>query len=318
MTTFFDKRGRPIVPTAGMEDQLTQISSAIEADYHGCGFHSLTRFGKSTLAEFICAFHAWIRTKYLAKQLDVRTIGGGESAIFDWFLNQIGIRSVARQGADAKLERIANTIHLQLQAADSNLFLAIFDDANLLDADAYQHIVTIDKALYSRGIRLFAVFLFQDNHTSGRTEKINRLIVPPQVRSRYLTRYHRMHGIRGPEDLYIFLQRFEDQVYMESGADVSLPRHLCPSLYENGFRLCNSSEQIWEQGRILKVAAGRLLHDEWPMKATSLIAYFLATRVICSIGFTELTNDHITQAIRFSDLAAYNGESGEVIFSDDQ
>lgn len=45
MTTF-NYKGEPIIPTRGMEDALTKIISALEVDYRGIGFHSLTRFGK--------------------------------------------------------------------------------------------------------------------------------------------------------------------------------------------------------------------------------------------------------------------------------
>lgn len=317
MTTFFDNGGRPIIPTVAMEDQLTQAASAIEAEYHGIGLHSSTRFGKSTLAAFICAYHAWQNVAYVAKHLDLRTVGSGEAAVFDWFLAQIGVRTVARQGIDQKLERIVSNVQMQLQPTGARRFMPIFDDANLLEADAFTHISTIDKALYKNGISFFGIFLFQDGHTSGKKEGINTLIVPPQIRSRYLTRYHRMHGIRGPDDLYVFLQRFEDEVEHSAGAGVSLPRHLAPSIYESKFRMCNDSARIWEEGCIQRVAARRSQFDDWPMKATSLIAYFLSTREICSPGFSGLTPEHIAEAVRFSDLALYNAESGEVVFSDD-
>ena len=81
--------------------------------------------------------------------------------------------------------------------------------------------------------------------------------------------------------------------------------------------MCNESARIWEEGCIQRVAARRSQFDDWPMKATSLIAYFLSTRVICSPGFSGLTPEHIGAAVRFSDLALYNAESGEVVFSDD-
>lgn len=113
MTVFY-KNGKPIVPSLSMEDSLTKLASAIEAEYKGMGLHSLTRFGKSTLAEYIYAYHDWIEISYVAKRADVRSIGSGESAMFDWFLTQIGVQSVARQLPDQKLNRIVNTVSLQL------------------------------------------------------------------------------------------------------------------------------------------------------------------------------------------------------------
>ncbi|KAF1709758.1 hypothetical protein CSC70_08645 [Pseudoxanthomonas kalamensis DSM 18571] len=316
MTVFY-WHGKPIVPSLSMEDSLTKLASAIEAEYKGAGLHSLTRFGKSTLAEYIYAYHDWIDIPYVAKRADVRSIGSGESAMFDWFLTQIGVQPVARQLPDQKLNRIVNTVTMQLQSASARLYLLIVDDANLIEPDAFQHFITIDNALEKSGISLFVVFLFQDNHTTSKREQINKLVVSPQIRSRFLTRYHRIFGIRGPDDIFVFIQRFEDEVEMALEAGITLPRSMAPALYDSNWRMRNASGMIWEQGCIHRAAAGHSDIDEWPMKAFSLIVYYLSTRVICEPGFTGFTTEHIDQAIRFSDLAAFDGESGAVEFSDD-
>src|SRR5690606_13974788 len=121
----------------------------------------------------------------------------------------------------------------QLQSASASRYLFIIDDANLLEPDAFQHFVTIDNALEKQGVSFFVVFLFQDNHTTDKREQINKLVVSPQVRSRFLTRYHRIHGIRGSEDVYVFIKRFEEDVEMASGAGITLPRSLAPALYDS-------------------------------------------------------------------------------------
>lgn len=315
--TIFDNFGKPIVPTLSMEDSLTKISSAMEAEYKGAGLHSLTRFGKSTLAEYICSCHDWTDIPYVAKRADVRSIGSGESAMFDWFLTQIGVAVVARQPPDQKLNRIANTVTLQLQAANAKHYIFVVDDANLLEPDAFQHFITIDNALEKMGITLFALFLFQDNHTTNRREQINKLVVSPQVRSRFLTRYHRIFGIRGPEDIFVFIQRFEDEVDMAQGTGITLPRSIAPALYDSNWRMCNASDLIWTRGCVHRAAAGHSGTNEWPLKAFSLIVYYLSTRVICEPAFTDFAQEQIDRAIQFSDLAAFDGECGAVEFSDD-
>ena len=82
------------------------------------------------------------------------------------------------------------TVTLKTHASKAKLFLFIMDDANLLEAESFQYFIDIDNALEEGGQRFFLLSLFQDNHTVGRREKINKLIVTPQVRSRFLTRYH--------------------------------------------------------------------------------------------------------------------------------
>lgn len=104
---------------------------------------------------------------------------------------------------------------------------------------------------------------------------------------------------------------------MARGAGITLPRRMAPALYDSNWRMRNASNMIWEQGCRHRAAAGHSDVDEWPLKAFSLIAYYLSTRVICGFGFTDFLVEHIDQAIRFSDLAAFDGESGAVEFSDD-
>lgn len=313
--TVFNQKGEPVVPTLSMEDALTKIASALEVDYRGIGFHSLTRFGKSTLAHFICSDAEWTDCKYVARQANLRMLGPGESAFLDWFVAQLGAQVISHQSPDRKIERIVNTVDLILRSAGGGSLFFIVDDANLLEQAAFQHFVTIDNALEKKGISLFVVFLFQDNHTSNRREEINRIIVTPQVRGRFLTRYHRLHGIRGAIDIATFLERFEDEVEISSGAGVTLPRRMAPELYDGEFRLRHYSEQIWSAGCACRAAAGHSAHDEWPLKAMRLIAYYLATKVICRSGFKEMTPHDIDMSVAFSDLAAFDGESGALTFT---
>lgn len=314
--TVFKPNGQPIVATLSMDDSLTKVAAAIEAEYSGCGLHSQSRFGKSTLGEFICGDHEWTTVKYFAKHAIVRSLGVDQNSVLDWLLAQIGVNVIARQPVDLKISRLVNTVALQLLSSGASHYLLVMDDANLIEPEAFQHLVTIDNALQKGGISLFFVFLFQDNHTTSKREGINKLVVSPQARSRFLTRYHRIFGIRGPEDIYVFLQNFEDKAEMVQGSSVTLPRHLAPALYDSDFRMCNASQLIWDQGRTLRVAANRLDNGEWPMKAMWLIAYYLSTRVICQPGFKEFSEGDAIQAIRFSDLAAYDGASGAVEFSE--
>ena len=315
MSTIFNSRGQAIVPSAGMEDALTRIASAYESEYSGIGLHSQTRFGKTTLAEYICSYHDWFSVKYVARRAVVRDIGSGENAFLDWFLSKLGVHVVARQHPELKFDRIVSTVSMQLQMAGAGCYMFIVDDANLLDPRAFQHFVSIDERLSDNGVRLFVVFLFQDYHTSGKEEKINTLVTAPQVKSRFLTRYHRVHGIRGVEDAALFLERFEDEVEMAPGAGISLPRHVAPALYETKFRMRYASEMLWEQGSRIRVAAGHSPKDEWPMKSFWLIAFHLTTRTICQVGFSDFNVEQVVQAIRFSDLAVFDGISGAVEIS---
>lgn len=114
-----------------------------------------------------------------------------------------------------------------------------------------------------------------------------------------------------------FLERFEDEVEVSPGAGVALPRSLAPELYDGKFHLRHFSEQIWNAGCSCRVAAGHSSQDEWPLKAMRLIAYYLATRVICQSGFKELTSSDIEMSVAFSDIAAFDGESVALTFTVD-
>ena len=315
--TAFKANGTPIVPTRGMESGLTNLAAAIEAEYGGMGLHSLTRFGKTTLAEYIEACHGWLDTPYVATLARLRDLKSGQGAFYDWFTARLGLQPITQQAPEQKLLRIVNTVTLKTQASKAKLFLFIMDDANLLEAESFQYFIDIDNALEEGGQRFFLLSLFQDNHTVGRREKINKLIVTPQVRSRFLTRYHALHGLRGIADLHTYHQRFEDEVETAPGSGVTLPRLMAPSLYDSGWRMCESAQLIWETGQQYRAAAGKQVDGEWPLKAFSLIANFLAQRTICKPMFSTITASDIELAVQFSDLAAYDGESGEVDFSDD-
>lgn len=314
-STTFNSYGEPIIPTAAMEDGVDQIKLSVDRRYHGVGFHSMPRFGKSTFSEYLAYNRGWADFSYVPRHALARSIGATFSLFADWFLAQIGFEALSRQTPQRKLDRIINSISTILEVEKSSRLFLIVDDANQIERDAFQHFVTIDNEMVKRGMHLFVVFLFQDNHTSNKSEAINRAFVTPQVRERYLCQFHRFHGIRDVSDLRLFIQRFEEEAEMHHGAAVSLPMSTAPHLYEGAFRLHTYSTSIWEAGVSARVAAGFPERDEWPMQPTRLIVDYLSRRVICKPGFTDLKAADIEMAVRYSGLAEYDGSTGEVKFT---
>lgn len=315
--TVFDTFDRPIVATCSMEDGLTKVSSAMEAGYKGAGLHSGTRFGKTTLANFIVSYRDWIQTKYTAKVGILGELKPGEGPFCDWLISQLGLTRFATQIVEQKYERIVNQICMQMQTANAALFMFVMDDANLLSPDTFQCWVRIDNMLEARGRQFFLLSLFQDNHTSAQREAVHELVVTPQVRSRFLNRYHRLHGIRGEDDIATYLRRYENDVEWAPGAAVSLPVKLNAALYDSGFTMAKYSDLIWKEGQAACSAGPRGQVSDWPLKPFSLIVHHLTTRALCRPGFTQLTKEDIASAVLFSDLALYDSESGKVSFTDE-
>lgn len=308
------QRPRPIISTAAMEDGLTKLASAIEAEYRGAGLHSLTRFGKSSLGVYIVDHDGWLGYAYFALYTLVPfDLKVGSGAFYEYLFSGLEIAIASRHSPQQKLVRLVNTLVTRANAVRTKLIILVLDEANRLERESFEHLVSIDNELTVRGYTLFVVSLFQDNHTSGQTEKINSLNVSPQVKARFLQRYHVMHGIRGPEDIYVFLQRLEEETEYPPKSGISFPRHLAPELYERHWRMAPISPLLWERGNLARLAAGKPSLEEWPMKPFELAVYYLVTRVIVRVGFVDFTIDDLDAAIEFSDLVAFDGFSGRVL-----
>lgn len=306
-------RPRPTIPTASMEDGLTKIASAIEAEYRGVGFHSLTRFGKSILGLYIIHNHDWIDDKYFGFYAMVpKDLKVGSAAFYEYLFNGLGLAIAPRQSPEQKLIRLINTIVTRCNAMGTKLAILVMDEANRLERESFEHLVTIDNELTARGYTLFVILLFQDNFTSGLAEKIDKLNVSPQVKARFLARYHLMHGIRGAEDIHVFLQRLEEETEYPPQSGISFSRHFASELYGRGWRMAPSALRIWELGNLARKAANKSGLEEWPMKPFELIVFYLVTRVIGRVGFLDFTNEDLDAAIEFSDLTAFDGLTGEI------
>lgn len=316
--TIFTKKGEPIVETVAMEEALTKIVLAIEKGYRGIGLHSQSRFGKTFLSRYICKNLDWCPFDCVAVEAVVRSIGSTESSFMDWTIAQLGQRPIARQSAQNRVDRVINSIEMMLNNAGVDRLLLVIDDAHLIETAALQHFATLDNELERRGKSIFVVFLFQDNHTSSKQEAINKIHVPPQIRGRFFTQFHQFHGIRSAEDLRVFLQRFEDDAEMAAGAGVALPRSLAPHLYDGAFRIAEYSDRLWDCGVQQRAAAGRAEFDEWPLQAVSVMAQFIARRIITRPGFTGMTEMDIRMAIGYSDLVEYDGACEELNFTPDR
>lgn len=307
------KLERPSIPTRAMEDGLTKISSAIEAEYRGAGFHSLTRFGKSRLGSFIVANTQWLERKYygfrVTLPVDVKV---GSGAFYEYVYGGLQAVIPSRLTPSQKLERLIALMVTRANALGTTLIIFVLDEANRLPGEEFEHLVTIDNALTLRGYTLFVVSLFQDNYTSSKREAINTLTVTPQVRARFFTRYHQMHGIRGPDDIRVFLQRLEEETEYPPGSGISYPRHVAPKAYEGNFRMANSAPLIWKCGCDALATAGKQNLPEWPMKPFELITFYIVTRILPRPGFTDLTKADIEEALDFSDLVHFDGVSGKV------
>lgn len=305
---------RPTISTTSMEDGLTKIAAAIEAEYHGAGLHSLTRFGKTRLGMYITENWEWLGRKYYAFITSVpQDPKVGSAAFYEYVFNGLRISLPSHFTPMQKLGRVVNTLITRANALGTTLIIFVLDEANRLPGQDFDHLGTIDNELALRGYTFFAVTLFQDNYTSsGRPEKINALEVTPQIRARFLTRFHPMHGIRDPDDMRVFMHRLEDETEHPPGSGISYPRHLAPELYERGFRMAPSAPMLWERGRIAVAGAGRSDLNEWPMKPFELAVFYLVTRIIVRQGFNAFTNEDIDEAIAFCDLINFNGLSGTV------
>lgn len=296
-----------------MEDGLTKLASAIESEYRGAGLHSLTRFGKSTLGLFIVHHHDWLGYKYFSfYALVPKDLKVGSGAFYEYFFNGLGIAISPRQSPEQKLIRLINTLITRCDAMGTKMVLVVMDEANRLERESWEHLVTIDNELTIRGYTLFVVSLFQDNFTSAFNETINKLSVSPQVKARFLTRYHVMHGIRGPSDIHVFMHRLEEETEFPPKSGISYPRHFAPELYERGWRIAPSSPRLWERGNLALLAAGKPAIVEWPMKPFELMIFFLVTRVIGRSGFVDFTDEDLDSAVEYSDLIAFDGFSGDI------
>lgn len=316
--TVFTKKAEPIIETVAMEEALTKIVLAIEKGYRGIGLHSQSRFGKTFLSQYICKNLDWCPFPYVAVPAIVRAIGNTESTFMDWMIAQLGQRPIARQSAQNRIDRVINAIEMMLNNASMDRLLLVVDDAHLIETAALQHFATLDNELEKRGKSIFIVFLFQDSHTSNKQEAINKLHAPPQIRGRFFTQFHQFHGIRSANDLKIFLHRFEDDAEMSPCSGVTLPRSLAPHLYDGAFRIAECSDKLWDCGVQQRAAAGRGEFDEWPLQAVSVMAQFIAKRIITRPGFTEMTEMDIKMAVGYSDLVEYDGACAELNFTPDR
>lgn len=167
-----------------------------------------------------------------------------EKRFYEQFLNDIGNTFAAKGTTFEKKERLINyLINCALEAKSKKIILFI-DEANYLEEKEYSWLMDIYNRLQLNGIHMTTLLVGTSEVLVAKQMFIKRKL--QQLVGRFMVHEHQFHGVREIKDLQICLASYDFFLKYPVDSDWTYTRYFFPEAYQNGYRLSNDAELIFD------------------------------------------------------------------------
>lgn len=200
--------------------------------------------------------------------------------------------------ADKKRQRLIWFLIEQAHKSSQNRIVFFFDDAQRLHEIQYGWLMDIYNELDRAGISLTVFLIGQEELLSQRSVFVEE--GKHQIIGRFMVQQQQFNGVKTKIDLKEVLIGYDNYSYPpESGW--TMTKYYFPNVFEQGFRLENHSEMLFDVFLQLRKEAGILGKMEIPMQYVTLtIEYILRQFGIDGADLDILNREHFEEAVENS------------------
>lgn len=203
--------------------------------------------------------------------------------------------------ASIKRERLYNFLVDKGVKSVERRIVIILDDAQRLKSQHYEWLMDIYNELYRYGIEMTVILVGQRELKQTKDSFIS--VNKAQIVGRFMVHEHEFFGLRTLEDVTSCLVGYDLEIMFPPDSGCSLTQYFFPELFENGFRLSNMAQDIYESFVDLRKEVGLYNAIEIPMQYfTRTIEYILTTYGVEGQNVPELTISQIHDAIRYTNF----------------
>jgi type II secretory pathway predicted ATPase ExeA len=233
-----------ILPTPSIDDAYNQAKQVIRHRTPGALLFGQSRFGKTYAVRYICTvlrddFPKIEALIYSCKKKKKPA----ESAFFENFLDTAGHQDPLSGTVNAKRLRLIKYLVARVKHSGLNLLVLFADEAHRLESIEYEWLHDIHSDLERFGIRMIT-FLVGHQRLINQKSAFKRA-GETSIIGRFMIDEIPFRGVRNVEDVATCLAGFDDANYPEQSG-WNYTRFFLPHAYQQGLRLEQSAEFVWE------------------------------------------------------------------------
>jgi hypothetical protein len=293
--------GRYLLSTNEINIVYDTVKRWIDTRAPGGIIYGRPRIGKTRAVKFLLT----LLPTFLGNKLPVFTINcrhysrPNENTFFQDLLRDIGHEDPFSGRASVKRQRLFNFLLFKGQQCEEKRIIFIMDEAHELEESHYGWLMDVYNELDRVNIDLTVILV-------GQKELLNRKSTfknsnKKQIIGRFMVHEHEFQAITTIEDVHACLVGYDEETEFPPGSNFSFTRYFFPKAYEEGFRLANYTNDLFQAFINVRQAARVSGNMEIPMQyLTKTIEYVLITYGVQGHDVDRLSQNIFEESIQYS------------------
>jgi Cdc6-related protein, AAA superfamily ATPase len=177
-----------------------------------------------------------------------------EGTFFQDLLKAAGHLLPDKGNPSAKRDRLIEFIAEKVQRTDQDRMIVIIDEAQKLHESHYKWLIDVHNELDALDISLVVLLVGQQDlaHQYSAFKLANKF----QILGRFMVNQFCFRGLLSAEDVGTCLKGYDEESEYPVGSGWSFTRYYFPAAFENGFRLAQFQDLVWQSFKEAKEQYG--------------------------------------------------------------
>lgn len=258
------EQGDYFIDTIAINEMMDSVLKWISFRNPGAIIYGAPRLGKTYAIKYIKRVfdmkynNQWITIIVRTRKMKTPN----EDRFFEALLKDVGHKLHHQGKAGAKRDRLTNFLLDKGDRSVRNQVVLFVDDAQRLGSIEYEWLMDIFNELDSCGITLTTILVGQSELSSKRNLY---LTTDKQIVGRFMIQENRFYGLRDREELAYLLASYDQVTEYPENSGWTYTRYFFPTGYDQGYRLENETDDIWQCIQLIRSEAGVKKPMEIPM-----------------------------------------------------
>lgn len=173
---------------------------------------------------------------------DYRT--ASEASFFEDLLKESGHSIIYKGKATEKRNRLSEFLYERVCRSNQDRIILFIDEAQKLHENHYNWLIDLHNELDKLNINFITLLVGQHEllHQYSAFSHTKKA----QIIGRFMVHQHEFHGLRSIEDVVVCLNGYDEDSEHPIESGWSFTRYFYPAVFDTGWRLALSSEDLWE------------------------------------------------------------------------
>lgn len=263
------ERGIYHISTNVIEDLYKHIIMWIKNGSPGAIVYGRPRLGKTRAITFL----TYYLKEEFGENLPIFTVycykhKANENRFYTDILKDIGHSGYNTGKPAVKKERLINFFIERAETSGYHKIILFIDEAQMLEENDYNWLMDIYNQLDRYSIKMTVILVGQRELFHQKNAFINEAKI--QIVGRFMIHEYEFSGVRNKEDLKKCLEEYDIASEFPENSGWSYTRYFFPEAFEQGYRLYEDAEEIFQQFENIKIENKLKPSLEIPMQYITL------------------------------------------------